>query len=46
MAFAQFQLEHAITAFEQALQFLHTLARDDDLALGAATGTQGCFAQG
>ena len=31
---ADFELELAVAAFEQALQFLHALARHDDLALG------------
>ncbi|KAG1532373.1 hypothetical protein G6F50_016240 [Rhizopus delemar] len=36
VAAADFQLDLAITAFQQALQFGHALARHDDLALGPA----------
>ena len=43
---AQFQLQGAVTAFKQALQFGHTLAWDDDLALGPSRLLQRCLTQG
>ena len=36
VAAADLQLELAVAAFQQTLQFLHALARHDDLALGLA----------
>ncbi|MNS89747.1 hypothetical protein D3C72_1237680 [compost metagenome] len=46
MAAADFQLDLAIAAFQQTLQFGHALARHDDLALGTAGLGQIGFAQG
>ena len=46
VAAAELQFDVAVAAFEQALQFGHALARHDDLALGAAAGSERGFAQG
>jgi len=46
VAAAQFQLQRAVAALEQALQLLHALARHDDLALAAVAALQRGLAQG
>src|SRR5690606_36773045 len=46
MAAAHLQLQVAVAALEQALQFLHALARDDDLALVLHRRFQRGVAQG